>query len=105
MPKSNPNSQHGDGTLQSGDVSDQVVSQVGKAAMQIVKLRQTFEENMATAQTEAERETLASQVEGATVRAVDEQGLTVEVYNEVIAAADSDPELEKRVLAAASRFD
>jgi hypothetical protein len=86
--------------LQSSNVSDQVVSQVGQAAVQIVKLRQTLEENMAAAETEEERETLAIQLESAAVRAIDEQGLTVDEYNQVIAAADSDPELEQRVLVA-----
>jgi hypothetical protein len=93
-------SKRGDATLQSSDVSDQVVSQVGKAAVQILQLRQSLEDNMATAKTEDERQTLAIQVETAAVRAIDEQGLTVEEYNEVLAAARSDQELEERVLLA-----
>jgi hypothetical protein len=105
MAKSNPKSQRDGGTLQSSDVSDQVVSQVGKATMQIVKLRQTSEENMTAAETDAERETLSIQVETAAVRAIDEPGLTVDKYNEIITTAGSDPELEQRVLAAASRSD
>ena len=103
MAKGRPEIQRGAGTLQSSDGSDQVGSQVGKAAMQIVKLRQTLEANMATAETDEERETLSIQVETAAVRAIDEQGLTVEEYNEVIAAAGSDPDLEQRVLGACSR--
>ncbi len=100
MAKGTSKSQHGDGTLQSSDVSDQMVSQVGKAAVQILKLRQSLEEGMATAQTEEERQTLTTQVETAAVRAIDEQGLTVEEYNEVLTAARSDQELEERVLLA-----
>jgi uncharacterized protein DUF4168 len=100
MAKGNSNAQRDDATLQSSDVSDQVVSQVGKAAVEILKLRQSLEESMATAQTEEERETLTNRVEVAAVRAIDEQGLTVEVYNEVLAAARSDQELEERVLLA-----
>ena len=82
------------GSLRNSDVSDQVVSQVGKAVVQIVKLRQTLEQNMATARTDEERQTLAEQVETAAVRAIDEQGLTVAEYNEVISAAQSDSDLE-----------
>jgi hypothetical protein len=100
MAKGTSKSQRVDGTLQSSDVSDQVVSQVGKAAVRILQLRQSLEENMATARTEEERETLTSQVETAAVRAIDEQGLTIDEYNEVITAARSDPELEERVLVA-----
>ena len=68
--------------------------------MEIVKLRQSLEENIATAQTEEERQTLAGQVETAAVRAIGEQGLTVAEYNEVISAAQADPDLEERVLVA-----
>jgi Domain of unknown function (DUF4168) len=100
MAKGNSRSQRGEAALQSSDVSDQTVSQVGKAAVEILKLRQSLEENMATAQTEEERETLTTSVEMAAVRAIDEQGLTVEEYNEVLAAARSDQELEERVLLA-----
>jgi hypothetical protein len=68
--------------------------------VEIVKLRQSLEENIATAQTEEERQTLTSQVETAAVQAIGEQGLTVAEYNEVIAAAQADPDLEERVLVA-----
>jgi hypothetical protein len=86
--------------LQSGDVSDEVVSQVSKAAVQILRLRQSLEQEIATAQTDEEREAINDQVSVAAVQAIGEQGLTVDVYNEVIAAAQSDPELEERVLVA-----
>jgi Domain of unknown function (DUF4168) len=86
--------------LQSVDVPDQVVSQVGKAAAEIVKLRQSLEENMATAQGEDEKQTLAAQVESEAVRAISDQGLTVDLYNQVITAAQADVELQERVLMA-----
>jgi hypothetical protein len=100
MAKRASNTPRDDGTLQNSDVSDQVISQVGKAVAQIVKLRQSLEEDMATAQTEEEKQTLTSQVETEAVRAIGEQGLTVAEYNEVIAAAQADPDLEERVLVA-----
>jgi Domain of unknown function (DUF4168) len=100
MAKSMSSTPRDDGNLQSGDVSDQTISQVGKAVVEIVKLRQSLEENIATAQTEEERQTLTSQVETAAVRAIGEQGLTVAEYNEVITAAQADPDLEERVLVA-----
>jgi hypothetical protein len=36
----------------------------------------------------------------AAVRAIDEQGLTIDEYNDVLSAARSDQELEERVLLA-----
>lgn len=98
MAKINPGDSGQENALHSSDVPDQVVTQVGKAAVQIVKLRQTMEQNMATAQTDDERQTITEQVEVAAVRAIGEQGLTVAEYNSVISAAQSDSELEERVL-------
>jgi hypothetical protein len=100
MAKDNRNLKSNDGILQSGDISDETVSQVGKAAVQILKMRQTLEQSMATAQTDEERDSLSDQVSVAAVQAIGEQGLTVDQYNEVISAAQSDPELEERVLVA-----
>jgi hypothetical protein len=100
MAKGTSRSQRDDGTLQSSDVPDQVVAQVGRAAMELMRLRQSLDENMATAQTEEERETLTQEVELAVLRAIGDQGLTVDEYNKVIAAAQSDRDLEERVLVA-----
>ena len=60
-----------------GDVSDENVSHVGKAVVDILKLRHTLEENMAAASTEEERQNIADQVETAAVTAIGDQGLTV----------------------------
>jgi hypothetical protein len=65
-----------------------------------MKLRQSLEEDMSTARTDEERQSLAAEVESAAVRAVDEQGLSITEYNEVMTAAQNDPELEERVLLA-----
>lgn len=85
---------------QNTNVSDETVSQVGKAVVEIMKIRQVMEESMTAAQTEEERQNLAEQVEIAAVQAIGEQGLTVDEYNEVITAAQADPDLEERVLTA-----
>jgi hypothetical protein len=100
MAKTSSNKQHRDAEHRGMDVPDRVVSQVGKAAVQILKLRQSLEENMATAQTEVERQNLADDVETVAVRAISDQGLTVDQYNQVITAAQTDAELEERVLVA-----
>jgi hypothetical protein len=89
-----------DDTMQSVEVSDQTVSQVGKAVVQILKLRQSMEENMSTVRTDEERQSLADEVESAALVAISDQGLTVAQYNHVIAAAQEDNELEERVLVA-----
>lgn len=100
MAKINSSAQQSDGLLQSSDVSDETVTHVGKAVAHILKLRQTLEENMATARTDEERQSIAEQVETAAVTAISEQGLSIDEYNQVIASARDDAELEERVLTA-----
>ena len=95
-----PKTPRNDGTMRSTDVADATVAQVGKAVSAILQLREPLEESMATARTEQERQNIAGQIEDAAVRAISDQGLTVAEYNEVIAAAESDPDLEERVLIA-----
>jgi len=89
-----------DQAMHDGDVPDQVVSQVGKAVAEILKLRQSLEESMVVAKSDEEKQSLADQVEGAAVRAISDQGLTVDQYNQVITAAQGDSDLEERVLTA-----
>lgn len=100
MAKTNSSGQQSDGLLQSSDVSDETVCHVGKAVAHILKLRQTLEENMATARTDEERQSIAEQVETAAVTAISDQGLSIDKYNQVIASARDDAELEERVLIA-----
>ncbi len=100
MAKRNSNASRGDATLHNDEVSDETVTQVGKAVAHILQLRETFEQSFAAAQTDEERQGLASQVESAALRVISDQGLTVTEYNEVLAAAQSDQDLEERVLSA-----
>jgi hypothetical protein len=100
MAKNSSNAQRQDRALQGEDVPDQVVSQVGKAVAQIMKLRQSYVDVVATAETEEQRQHLASEIEDAAVRAISDQGLTVDQYNHVITATQADSELEERVMVA-----
>ena len=87
-------------SLQSADVPDHTVSQVGKAVSELLKLRQSLEENMATTRTDEERQSLEEQAQDVAIRVISDQGLTIAEYDEVIAAAQSDPDLEARLLTA-----
>jgi hypothetical protein len=100
MPRNGSNAQRRDSALQRDDVPDQVVSQVGKAVAEIMKVRQHFVEDMTTADTEEERQNLAGQIESAAVRAISDQGLTVDQYNQIIEATQADADLEERVMVA-----
>ena len=87
-------------SLSNSDVPDETVAQVGRAVSEVMKLRQTLEENLAGARTDEERQSLTEQADTAAVRAINEQGLSIAQYNDVISAAQSDPELQERVLTA-----
>jgi hypothetical protein len=80
MAKTSSKTPRGDGALRSADVPDQTVSMVGKAAMEVMKVRESLAENMAIARTDEERESLTEQAETAAVRAISEQGITVAEY-------------------------
>jgi 3-oxoacyl-[acyl-carrier-protein] synthase III len=82
-------------------VSPELVTRVGFAAGHVARIQQEF-----AIQAEAEtatdaRETLASQARAAAERAIDEQGISIQDYNAVLSAAETDQELEKRLLDAA----
>ena len=96
----NSGDMHSDSVLRSADVPDRTVTQVGKAVSEVMKLRQSLADDLATAQSEEERQNLAQHAESAAVQAISEQGITVAEYNEIIAAAQSDPDLEERVVTA-----
>ena len=101
MPRNGSNAQRRDSAPQREDVPDLVVFQVGKALAGIMKVRQHFFEDRAIAETEEERQNLAGQIESAAVRAIiSDQGLTVDQYNQIIAATQADADLEERVMVA-----
>ena len=100
MARTNSNAPRSGGTLRSADVPDQTVSQVGKAVSEVMRLRQSLEENMTTARTDEERQNLTEHAENAVVRAISAQGICIAEYHDIITAAESDPELEERVVTA-----
>jgi D-alanyl-D-alanine dipeptidase len=100
MAEKKSSAQRDNAAVETADVPDQVVVQVGKAVAEIMKLRQNFEEEIAAARTEEAAQNLANEVETAAVRAISDQGLTVDQYNTVISAAEEDSDLGERVLSA-----
>jgi uncharacterized protein DUF4168 len=90
------------GRPSSADVSDDMVTKVGTAAVRVVEIRQSYTPRIVAARSQAERDGLEEQATAALVEAISEQGLSVDEYNEVVAAAQADPELERRLLTAAS---
>jgi hypothetical protein len=78
-----------------------IVIKVGVAAGHIARIQQDY-----LVQAEAEtsndvRETLAGRARDAAERVIDEQGISVQDYNTVLSAAQTDEDLERRLLDAA----
>ena len=82
-------------------VSQDMVTRVGSAAGRVARIQQEYA-LQAEAETATEaREALAASARAAAERAIDEQGLSVQDYNTVLTAAETDQELEQRLVAAA----
>ncbi len=84
-----------------GIPDDETISKVGKALRQMVEIREVYTERLASAATETERQEVSLHAENAALQALDEQGLSIDRYDEVITAAQADPDLEQRLLTAA----
>jgi hypothetical protein len=82
------------------DVSDAKIQKVGAALRDITRVRDDYGARLTSAQTDEERQELQNEAQAVMVEAVRGQGLSVGEFNEVVEAADDDPTLRDRVLAA-----
>lgn len=82
-------------------VPDEMVSKVGAAVGQVAMIRQEYTQRVQSAGTDDERDRLADQAQQAAVKAISDQGISVTEYNEVVSAAENNPDLEDRLIMAA----
>jgi hypothetical protein len=87
--------------MSTGSVSDVVVQKVGAALGQISQIRENYAEQYASVDTDEQKRAVEAEAQMVMVEAVNQQGLSVEQFNDVVTAAEADPELGQRVLAAA----
>jgi len=81
--------------------SDETVAKVGRAAGQIASIRDAYRQGLNELDDETEKEELGERAEQAAVRAIGEQGLSIDEYNDVVNAAGEDSTLRERLVAAA----
>ena len=82
-------------------ISQDMVTKVGSAAGRVARIQQEYAMQV-EAETVAEaREALAVRARAAAERVIDEQGISIQDYNEVLSAAENDQDLEQRLLDAA----
>ena len=78
-----------------------LVKKVGAAAGQIARIQSDFATQAETEISADAREALAQRARTAAEQVIDEQGITVHDYNTVLAAAQGDQDLERRLVEAA----
>jgi Domain of unknown function (DUF4168) len=83
------------------DLSDAKVQKMGAALREVTRIRDDYEARLTAAETDEERQGLQNEAQAVIVEAVQDQGLSVTEFNEVVEAADEDPTVKDRVLAAA----
>jgi len=83
------------------DVSDATVGKVGAALRDVVQIKQSYAQRLQSAKTPTEQQDLSKQASGEATASISHHGLTIDQYNQVIHAAQADPALKQRVLAAA----
>ncbi|HEX3573184.1 MAG TPA: DUF4168 domain-containing protein [Rhodopila sp.] len=82
-------------------ISQDMVTRVGSAAGLVARIQQDYAVQAEAAPGEDARQALATQARAAAERAIDEQGISIQDYNAVLSAAETDQDLERRLLDAA----
>lgn len=90
---------------QSSSVSDVTVQHVGKAIRNVTQLRQQYTQRVQASTSQQARQELDTQAQRDMTKAVTDQGLTLQQYDQVIQLAQADPTLRQRLLAVARSND
>lgn len=88
------------GGAATANIPEATVNKTGAALREVAQIRRDYSERAQQAP-EAQRQGLAEQASRAAADAITRQGITIDEYNRVIMAAQNDPSLRERVLAAA----
>lgn len=83
------------------NVSAGTISKAGAALRRVTEIKQTYSQRLGGAKTQEEQQTLQKQATDEAIKAISDQGLTVDQYNQVIRQAQADQGLRERLLAAA----
>lgn len=90
---------------QAGPVSDVMVHRVGKAIRNVTVIRQQYTQQAQASKSPQARQTLDTQAQRDMAKAVTDQGLTLQQYDQVIQMAQADPTLRQRLLSVARSND
>jgi len=79
------------------EVSDQQVQSFVEAQTKIVEIQQQYQSRMASAETPESQQEMVAEANEKMISAVETSGLSVEEYNQIITAAESDTDLQQRI--------
>ena len=82
-------------------ISQDMVTRVGSAAGRVARIQQDYAMQAEAETADDALESLANNARAAAEQAIDEQGISIQDYNTVLAAAENDEDLERRLLDAA----
>jgi hypothetical protein len=85
------------------DLSDSTVHKVGVALRHVTQIRQDYANRENANMALNDRQALAQREEAASVKAVEDQGLSVDQYNQVLRMAMADEGLKSRLLTEAQQ--
>jgi hypothetical protein len=90
------------GKTLNASVPDETVARTGAALKQVAEIKNVYAPKVEAAPTPDERTRLSNQEIDAAKKAIGEQGLTIDQYNDVMKLAQADPALRERLLKAAN---
>jgi len=91
-------------STQAGEMSDAMVQKVGTALKHVMAIRQQYAQQAQSVDT-PKRQDLRTKAERDMVKAIDDQGLSLDQYDQAIQMAQSDQRLRDRLVKAAQSAD
>jgi Domain of unknown function (DUF4168) len=85
------------GSQPSTAISDQKLDKTAAAIQRVTAVTHDYQQKMAQADP-SDKERLASEANGALVKAVTDQGLSVDEYNSILRVAQNDPTLKAKIM-------
>ena len=82
---------------QQAAISQEELKTFALAAQEVRQINQTYLSSYQAAQNEEQKQAIEKEAMGKMTQAVKDKGLTVEKYNQIVQAAQSDPEVAKKV--------
>jgi hypothetical protein len=84
-----------------GTFSQDMVTRVGSAAGHVARIQQDYAKQAEAEPADDTRQVLADNARAAAERVIEEQGISIQDYNAVLLAAETDQDLERQLLDAA----